>query len=55
MRLAQDDEVIDTLAPDRADGGLSDLEPELEQFTVDAWRSPKRVVNAHLLDQRTEV
>ena len=34
---------------------LSDLKPELEQFAVDARRSPERVLNAHPPDQRTEV
>src|ERR1700731_846785 len=29
------------------DTRLRDLEPELEQFAVDAWRAPKRVLHAH--------
>src|ERR1700731_140551 len=29
------------------DARLRDLEPELEQFAVDAWRAPKRVLRAH--------
>src|SRR5215831_10773672 len=31
-----------------------DLKPKLEQFAVDARRTPKRVVHAHLPDQRTQ-
>jgi hypothetical protein len=30
---------------------LSDFNPELEQFAMDARRSPKRVINAHPPDQ----
>jgi hypothetical protein len=30
---------------------LSDLNPELEQFAVDAWRAPKRIFDAHPPDQ----
>jgi hypothetical protein len=30
---------------------LSDLNPELEQFAVDAWRAPKRILDAHPPDQ----
>ena len=37
------------------DRRLSDLEPELEQFAVDARRSPEQIFHAHLLDQRTKV
>jgi len=37
------------------DARLRDFEPELEQFAVDARRSPKRVLDAHPPDQRTEV
>ena len=37
------------------DGRLNDLEPELQQFAVDARRSPERIFHAHLLDQRTKV
>jgi hypothetical protein len=37
------------------DGRLGDLEAELEQFAVDAWRSPKRVLPVHPLDQSPEV
>ena len=36
-------------------GGQGDLKPELEQFTIDAWRTPQRVLNAHTADQRSEV
>ena len=32
-------------------GQLGDLEPKLEQFTVDSWRSPQRIGNARLVDQ----
>src|SRR5215203_4423313 len=34
---------------------LRDLKPEFEQLAVDARRSPKRVLNAHSPDQRSEV
>jgi hypothetical protein len=34
---------------------LSDLNPELEQFAVDARRAPKRVLDAHSPDQRAQV
>jgi len=34
---------------------LRDLKPKLEQFAVDARRSPERVLNAHTPDQRAEV
>src|SRR5476651_1345927 len=37
------------------DARLRDLKPELEQFAVDARRAPKRVFDAHLPDQCTEV
>jgi hypothetical protein len=37
------------------DARLRDFKPELEQFAVDARRSPKRVLDAHPPDQRTEV
>src|SRR3977135_1237078 len=37
------------------DAGLSDLKAELEQLAVDARRSPQRIVNAHLPDQRAQV
>src|ERR1700732_2850023 len=30
---------------------LRDLKPKLEQFAVDAWRTPKLVLRAHLPDQ----
>jgi hypothetical protein len=33
------------------DARLRDLEPELEQFAVDAWRPPKRILYAHPADQ----
>src|ERR1035437_6109938 len=36
------------------DARLRDLKPELEQLAVDARRPPKRVLDAHLPDQRTD-
>jgi hypothetical protein len=39
----------------RSAGGLRDLKPELEQFAVDAWRSPKRVLDIHPPDQHTQI
>src|SRR5450631_3900888 len=37
------------------DARLRDLKPELEQFAVDAWRAPKRVLNTHPPDQYAEL
>jgi len=37
------------------DARLRDIKPELEQFAVDARRSPKRIFDAHPPDQSTEV
>src|SRR5882757_2874255 len=37
------------------DTGLSDLKAELEQLTMDARRSPQRIVGAHPPDQRAQV
>ena len=37
------------------DAGLSDLKAELEQFAMDARRSPQRIVNAHPPDQRAQI
>src|SRR5450830_245631 len=37
------------------DARLCDLEPELEQFTVNTRCAPKWVLDAHLSDQRTQV
>src|SRR6202021_1596522 len=34
---------------------LRDLKPELEQFPVDAWRAPKRILDAHPPDQRAQL
>src|ERR1700730_11704294 len=34
-----------------ADARLRDFKPELEQFAVNAWRTPKRVLHAHPPDQ----
>src|SRR6202021_1616043 len=31
------------------------LKPKLEQFAVDAWRTPKLVLRAHLPDQRAQL
>ena len=36
------------------DARLRDLKSKLEQFAVDARRSPKRVLDAHSPDQRTQ-
>jgi hypothetical protein len=33
---------------------LRDLKPELEQFAVDARRTPKQILPAHLADQRAQ-
>jgi hypothetical protein len=37
------------------DARLRDLKPELEQFAVDAWRAPKRILHAHPPDQRAQL
>src|SRR3954447_8125493 len=37
------------------DRGLSDLKPELEQFTVDAGRTPEPVLPAHLPNEFAQV
>src|ERR1700675_4570211 len=37
------------------DARLRDLKPELEQFAVDAWRSPKRIFDAHPPDQYAQL
>ena len=37
------------------DARLRDLEPELEQFAVNAWRAPKRIFDAHPPDQRAQL
>src|SRR6266851_2372007 len=34
------------------DARLSDLETELEQLTMDAWRSPQRIFRAHAASKR---
>jgi hypothetical protein len=34
---------------------LGDLKPELEEFSVDARRAPKRIIDAHPPDQRAQV
>src|SRR5258705_3271338 len=36
------------------DARLRDLKPELEQFAVNTWRSPKQILRPHLPDQRTQ-
>jgi hypothetical protein len=33
------------------DARLRDFKPELEQFAVDAWRTPKRILDIHPPDQ----
>ncbi len=33
---------------------LRQFKPELEKFAVDAWRSPKRVLDAHSPDERAQ-
>src|ERR1700726_4249423 len=37
------------------DARLRDFKPELEQFAVDAWRAPKRILHAHPPDQRAQL
>src|ERR1700682_1053184 len=37
------------------DARLRDLKPELEQFAVNARRTPKRILNAHPSDQRAQI
>src|SRR6266403_1095429 len=37
------------------DARLGDLKPELEQLAVDAWRAPKRIIDAHPPDQRAQL
>jgi hypothetical protein len=37
------------------DARLSQFKPELEQFAVDARRTPERVLDAHSPDQRAQV
>jgi hypothetical protein len=37
------------------DARLRDFKPELEQFTVDAWRAPKRIFDAHPPDQYAQL
>jgi hypothetical protein len=37
------------------DAGLSDLEAELEQFTMDAGRALQRIFRAHPPDQRAQI
>src|SRR6266436_6519012 len=37
------------------DARLRDFKPELEQFAVDAWRAPKRVLDAHPPDQYAQL
>jgi hypothetical protein len=34
---------------------LRDLKPELEQFAVDTWRTPKRIFDAHPPDQSAQL
>jgi hypothetical protein len=37
------------------DTRLRDLKPELEQFAVNAWRTPKRILHAHPPDQSAQL
>src|SRR6202142_319508 len=37
------------------DARLRDLKPELEQFAVNAWRTPKRILRAHPADQYAQL
>src|SRR6266478_6302942 len=37
------------------DARLCDFKPELEQFAVDAWRAPKRILHAHPPDQYAQL
>src|ERR1019366_1935482 len=37
------------------DARLRDIKPELQQFAVDTRRTPKRILHAHLPEQRAEV
>jgi hypothetical protein len=37
------------------DTRLRQFKPELEQFPLDAWRSPKRVLDAHPPDQHAQL
>src|SRR5258708_39403670 len=37
------------------DTRLRDLKPELKQFAVNAWRAPKRIFDAHPLDQYAQL
>ena len=34
---------------------VSDTKPKLEQFAVNAWRTPKQILRARLPDQRAQV
>jgi hypothetical protein len=36
-------------------GGLPDIDAELEQFAVDARRSPNRICHTHLADELANV
>ena len=38
-----------------ADAALSDVDPELEQLTVDPWCTPRRILSAHLADQISQL
>jgi hypothetical protein len=39
----------------RIDARVRDLKPELEQFSMDPRRAPKRIFDAHPPDQRAQV
>src|SRR5258707_13618738 len=38
-----------------SDARVRDCKPELEQFAVDAWRAPKRILHAHPADQYAQL
>src|SRR5258708_2612478 len=37
------------------DAGLGHLKREVEEFSVNAWRAPKRIFDAHPPDQRAQI
>jgi hypothetical protein len=38
-----------------ADAGLTDIDAEFEQFAVDTWRTPERILSFHASDQLAHV
>src|SRR4051794_34781804 len=38
-----------------ANARLADVDAELEQLAVDAWRSPTRILSAHVADEVTDL